>query len=591
MKKEAKILKNILLFNVRTLLVFFFAYTISAKVIMTMLEDFLFHKAIYFAGLDYIGQNNLGRFMLAPTTWVYLLAIVVIILSAIIFELAGMIILYDYSHKKIRIGFLQLMKEEFDVVKGMCRTKNLFLIPILLLFVPFIGLSCITNMSSDLTISGFIMNFISKYPVLYGLLAVIYILLYIYLIWGMFISHEICIRKKGYREAAKASKSILKGHFVQTVAMLAASDIVITLILAIIILGCSMGASLLCMMLGFRFAKSEYYALLVLLAIVIYFYPFILVAKISTMYYLRIGEEMGTVEQEANTFVPGYLKGVVSVVIAICTCVFLLSFVVDGISSDILLSRPVIGAHRGSSVKAPENTMPAFKLAIEEGVSDWIELDVHQTVDGYVIVSHDDNIQRVAGIDACVHEMTYADLMKLDVGSWFSPEFKGLHFSTLDEVLDVCKDKINVQIEIKPTPYDDALPEQVADIIRAHGMEEECMVISLKDKPLKTIKEYAPDIKTGYCMIIADGNLTEIDFSDDVTIEEQNATESLIYQMHKQNKKVFVWTINSTENIQHLVDIGVDGIITDNPTLISKTLDEEVDYIGGFAKILRLIMY
>ena len=177
--------------------------------------------------------------------------------------------------------------------------------------------------------------------------------------------------------------------------------------------------------------------------------------------------------------------------------------------------------------------------------------------------------------------------MQMDVGSWFSEEYTGLHFSTLDEVLDVCKDVINVQIEIKPTKYDQNLPEQVADIIEAHDMADQCLVISLKAEPLKTIKAYDPSIKTGYCMAVAGGDLSTIDFADAVTIEEQNVDVSVVEEAHEGGFTVFVWTINDTEDIQSLVDTGIDGIITDDPVKISKALDE-AEYSGGIARLLRL---
>ena len=93
-----------------------------------------------------------------------------------------------------------------------------------------------------------------------------------------------------------------------------------------------------------------------------------------------------------------------------------------------------ISAHRGSSVDYPENSIPAYAAAIEQG-ADWIELDVHQTADNIVVISHDANIKRIAGVDKNIWEMTYAELETYDVGSWFSDEYSYLRLPTLDEVL------------------------------------------------------------------------------------------------------------------------------------------------------------
>lgn len=590
MIRKLKTFFRILCFNIKTLLLFAFFYTITAWVIMTTIDDFLFAMSVKFAGLLYIGPNNIGHFMLSPCAWVYFLIKAVIILFAILIELGGMVLLYDCSYRKVKIGFFQLLKEDLSEVKKICKIHNWILFVDLLLFIPFLGLSGITNMSSDLVIPGFIMDTITKKAILYVPLAVLCVMLFAFVVYRLFGFHSMVIRKENYREAADFSKSLLKGSFIRTVITLIVSAAVIALALWAVLQLLAYVISFIFMFLGVASAKYDYYATLFTAVTLVYFYPFVLIAQISAMYYERTDSHADYAASVSGTKVSKTLKGVVIAVISACCIVFLASFVIDGISSGVSLKRPVVGAHRGSSTTAPENTMPAFKLAIEEGVSEWIELDVHQTSDGVVIVSHDDNIKRVSGVDVCVHEMPYDKLMELDVGSWFSPKFKGLHFSTLDEVLDVCKDKIKVQIEIKPTAYDKRLPEQVADIIRSHEMEDQCLVISMADQPLKTIKEYAPDIKTGYCMMIADGDLSNIDFSDDVTIEEQNVSAVLVNQMHMKNKKVFVWTINSTDNLQALVDAEVDGIITDDPVLISKALDEDVDYIGGFARILRYII-
>lgn len=557
---------------------------------MTLIKDLLANMLIRLSGFMYIGQNNLGQILQTPSTWILLIIKGLVIVLAILLELAGMIILYDCSYKGIKIGFFQLQGEVFRAVSKIFKPKNLFLALDLLLFVPFVGLSGISNLGFDITIPGFILDVILKNPLYSLALGLLTIGLYVFLIFRMFGLHAMVIEGMHYSEASRRSKALLKGKFIKTVLVLGIAGLLCGLIVALLVGAGTLIISLICSLMGITFKKSVYYALLVMTLLFVYFYPFILVAMISTLYYRETGVEKGSIFHIHETSVSRRMKVVTVLVISVCVIASLASFVGAGLRSEIILRRPVVGAHRGSSVDAPENTMPAFKLAIEEGVSEWIELDVHQTIDDVVIVSHDDNIKRVSGMDVCVHEMKYDDLMQLDVGSWFSPEFKGLHFSTLDEVLDVCKGKIHVQIEIKPTEFDRHLPEQVADIIRKHGMEKECLVISLKDQPLKTIKAYAPEIKTGYCMYIADGDLTKMDFSDDVTIEEQNATAELTERMHAQHKKVFVWTVNDTDRLQYLVDIGVDGIITDNPVMISQALDKEVDYIGGFAKILRGIM-
>ena len=106
-----------------------------------------------------------------------------------------------------------------------------------------------------------------------------------------------------------------------------------------------------------------------------------------------------------------------------------------------------IMAHRGSSWAAPENTMAAFRQAIADG-ADWIELDVQETADGAVVVLHDSDFMKLAGNKLKIWDATMDDLKDIDIGSRFAPEFKDERVPTLGEVLDECKGKIQVNIEL-----------------------------------------------------------------------------------------------------------------------------------------------
>ena len=123
--------------------------------------------------------------------------------------------------------------------------------------------------------------------------------------------------------------------------------------------------------------------------------------------------------------------------------------VYNGVSPDwSVLGQTEITAHRGSSKMAPENTMAALEAAMEE-MADYSEIDVQTTADGIVVLCHDLNLKRVAGVDRALGSMTYSQLEQLDVGSHFSPEFKGERIPTLREVLEACKGRMKLNIELK----------------------------------------------------------------------------------------------------------------------------------------------
>ena len=140
--------------------------------------------------------------------------------------------------------------------------------------------------------------------------------------------------------------------------------------------------------------------------------------------------------------------------------------------SEELLIETEITAHRGSSVTAPENTIPAIEKAMEE-MADSVEIDVQMTSDGVIVLGHDASLKRVAGVNRSIASMTFAQLEQLDVGSWFSKSYEGTRIPALSEVLELCSQKIGLNIEIKYVGKNSDLPEKTAEMIKAYGMENQ----------------------------------------------------------------------------------------------------------------------
>lgn len=196
------------------------------------------------------------------------------------------------------------------------------------------------------------------------------------------------------------------------------------------------------------------------------------------------------------------------------------------------------------------------------------ELRQQGLLDGVIVVSHDDDLSRVAGKKLFVHDLTYAELMELDVGSWFDKSYSDLRLSTLDEVLKACKDNVFIQIEIKPSGFDVNLEENLLQVAYDNDMQDQVVFICLQPEPLRRIKELGSDIPTVYTMFFAWGHIEDVAFSDAFSIEERNITRTLVDNIHSAGKQVFVWTVNSESGVQYLVDCGVDGIVTDDPVMM-----------------------
>ena len=237
------------------------------------------------------------------------------------------------------------------------------------------------------------------------------------------------------------------------------------------------------------------------------------------------------------------------------------------------ISRAVkITGHRGSKVRAPENTLSALQRAIAEG-ADYAEIDVQTTADGVVVLLHDADLRRVASVSRRLRDIDYDELRDIDVGSWFAPEFSSERVPTLQDAIDVARGRIRLNIELKFTWPDPTLAEKVGHIIRRNEFASDCVVSSLNFQALTEIKRAFPELKTGFIVFQAVGDLSRME-ADFLSISAARATPRLIRDVHRRGREVHVWTVNDLSNALWMFEMGVDNIITDEPADIRNWLEE-----------------
>lgn len=245
-----------------------------------------------------------------------------------------------------------------------------------------------------------------------------------------------------------------------------------------------------------------------------------------------------------------------------------------------------IMAHRGSSQVAPENTMAAFRQAIEEG-ADWIELDVQETADGKVVVLHDSDFMKLAHKKLKIWDATMDDLKDIDIGSWFSAEYKTERVPTLAEVLDECKGKIRVNIELKYYGHEKQLEQRVVDLVESRDMSEEVVAMSLKMDGVRKLKSLRPAWKVGLLMSVAAGNLRKFD-ADFLAVNAKFASRAFVRTAHNNGKEVYVWTVNDALTMSTMISRGVDGLLTDKPALARAVLEQRAQMSGPERLLLEL---
>jgi glycerophosphoryl diester phosphodiesterase len=249
-----------------------------------------------------------------------------------------------------------------------------------------------------------------------------------------------------------------------------------------------------------------------------------------------------------------------------------------------------ITAHRGNARAAPENTLSAMRKAIESG-ADYAEMDVQLTKDGQVVLLHDRDLKRVAGDSRRVDELTFDEVRKLDVGSWFDPAFSGERVPTLAEVIALCRGKIRLNIELKFFGPDRKLTQAVADIIREQDFDSDCLITSLNYEALQEARWHNPRLRIGLTIAHALGDLNRLEV-DALSVRADFLSDELLREAHRLGREVHVWTINDAGSMTRLMKRGVDNIITSDPDLAVRVRDEWAGLTGTERLVLtsRLLL-
>jgi glycerophosphoryl diester phosphodiesterase len=227
--------------------------------------------------------------------------------------------------------------------------------------------------------------------------------------------------------------------------------------------------------------------------------------------------------------------------------------------------RTEIIAHRGASAAAPENTLAAIELAIDNE-ADWVEIDVQETRDGEIVVIHDSDLKKVGGVGLSVAGSTAAELRAVDIGSWFDPRFSDQRVPTLTEVLQLCKDRVGLMIELKYYGGEKRLEESTAERVEAAGMAEQVKYMSLSYSGIQRMRELRPAAVSGLLSSVALGRLSRLEL-DFLALNGRAASRRLVRHAQSADKDIMVWTVNDAVGISNMLGRGVDGIITDEPAL------------------------
>jgi len=249
-------------------------------------------------------------------------------------------------------------------------------------------------------------------------------------------------------------------------------------------------------------------------------------------------------------------------------------------------------SHRGGALLAPENTLPAFRMAVERYRTQMLELDVHLTRDGEVVVAHDAHLERCTDAGGPLAALSFSELRRVDAGFRFTPDRgrtfpfrgQGVHIPTLREVLRAFPG-LRINLEMKPDTS--GTEEVLHEVLRKeHALERVCMGSELDEVGERLVARmpdachfYPREALTAFVLAVRSGEqppedprYTVLDmplYFGDVRLVD----EDFLRTTTRHGKWVNVWTVDEPEEMRRLVSEGVGGIMTDRPDLLRQILD------------------
>lgn len=229
------------------------------------------------------------------------------------------------------------------------------------------------------------------------------------------------------------------------------------------------------------------------------------------------------------------------------------------------IRRIKIIAHRGVYLNETENSIHAIEDSINYKVN-YAEIDVQETKDGKVVLMHDKNLKRLTGIDGDVNNFTFKQIETLRLG--MPAKNRRLErIPTLESVINKAKGRIRLLIEIKPYGNTADLTAKVVNIIEKNNFVNQCMIHSASYNILLGVRRLNPMIKTGYIAGWHRKDLTSLNV-DFYSVEQRLITKELIREIHREHRKIYSWTVDKPNNMDDMLKLNVDGIITNRPNIL-----------------------
>ncbi|MFV0559480.1 MAG: glycerophosphoryl diester phosphodiesterase membrane domain-containing protein [Enterococcus sp.] len=544
--------------------------------------------------INYLSYDNLPNLLTQhPLGLLSLLLILLLILTAVYFEFTFLLLSVFFIKKREPISLRQLLRITTGQLRKVRPITILFFLFYFVLLAPITGLNFHSDILSRVKIPAFIMDFIFANRLL---IVASFILLYVCLLYlgirFVFALPEMILRNRPFRLSLKESWQLTRKRFFALIGqgvfiggtLLLLSSIAISIVL--------FAQMLFDQYLPNEALVSAVFAMTFLQAIIL----LNLILSTVGIFYIIVDfmDDEGFLPDIPESFVPEKLKKqrgslhyslffIVTLFFGISVSLYNYAYLTSASTTT-----PITVSHRGVSEKnGAQNTLPALENTSTTEKPDYVEMDIQETKDKQFIVVHDFNLKNLTGLDKKPQELTLKQLENLTV----KENGTSAPLVSFDSYLKEA-DKLNQKllIEIKTTDLDS--PDLVERFTKKYGQDilnKGHIIQSLTYQTVTDLKRIEPKFYVGYILPfnVVGPPITTADF---LTMEYSTINRSFIDSAHSDGKKVFVWTINDSDAINRMMFYGVDGIITDDMTLLNQTIESNTGEITYSDKLLHFVL-
>ncbi|MCR4674161.1 MAG: glycerophosphoryl diester phosphodiesterase membrane domain-containing protein [Lachnospiraceae bacterium] len=542
-------------------------YQVITKSILYVLVTLLKEAAllyIYHAGRSAITSGDLPYMLRTKEGWIVLVIGLIAVFVYTVFDINAMFILSDNILHQKQKTWWEILKEAFLSLRYFTHPQGLFVTLYMGLLGPLIGTAFGLSFMVGFSAPNFVLNYISSNlwlrmfviagVLLYLFVTSIYIFTFLNVIFkkqkihiGMKISrHQVCSHWKSFY-------SSMLGFFLRTIVVAAVLFVGLYFIPLQIV-------GILPLSLYIQRVLKIFFIALFMIGSYLFLLLFCpsLAMKITILYEHYDNREVAFSYPSRSNVKRNRRVGAIIIIVLlagsfICADNFDTAFPTGDTAK--------IVAHRAGGNLTTENTVAALEKSIAYG-ADVAEIDVQRTLDGEYIVCHDSDLKELCGKAGKPTELTLDEIKTYRVKNIARPWEEGDEIATLEEMLDSAKDNIDLFIEFKGASADEQMVKDVYKMVKEKGMLSQCTFICFYYRIVEYMEDNYPDAETGYLVYFSFGNIEELD-CDALLVESESLNSIEIERIHSLGKKVGVWTVNTTSDLQLWLMSDVDFIVTD----------------------------